>query len=138
MTDPLQRQLREQEEIRAGLAEGPALRAPLHLYRRVAQGVRIAAWRQREETRFRHVVLGWLVALVAVLGGAVGLVLLTNLQSIMQHGISGGRGWLDYYVTASFMALGRLAAAHALTLMFSLALLTVLMGLLPGRFSRRG
>jgi hypothetical protein len=124
--------------IQQALRAEPVRPAPRTLYQRVTQGVRIAAWRQREEARFRKSLLGWCVLLALATLGPLALAAVFNLDRVLQHGFSGGLGWFDYYVSSLVMEVLNYSGSYTLVTAVVLTLGTMLLGLLPYGRSLRG
>ena len=119
--------------IEAALRDQPLVPVPRNLHARITERIALAALEQKERTRFRNTLLGGLAASVGVLAVAVVLVALTNFDVLLDYGVSGGQGLMDYY-TATFQLSwpGRLDSLF-LSLCLFLAALTVGVGVQPLR-----
>lgn len=107
--------------------------APITLQRRVEERVRLIALCDHEQARFRYsmAVLG--TALLAVFGGAAFVLCFTSLSDLISHGVSGGKGQLDYWTTSISTAWKGYSGAYSLLTSVLLAGGAVLLGLIPLR-----
>jgi len=83
--------------IEAALRDEPLLPTPVGLHARITERVALADLRQREEARFRNALLSGFAASVAIVVAAAGLVAVTVFGVLLDHGIAGGRGLVDYH-----------------------------------------
>lgn len=110
--------------IEAALTEEPFLKAPLSLHRSVDARVRVISLREHEQRRFSVSML----TLVLLFSGSIlstGLMLwFTNLSLLMSDGVSGGKGWIDYYTTSWAMSFSSYQGGYSLVASFVLVLIT--------------
>lgn len=83
--------------IEAALRDEPLLPVPVNLHGRITERVQLAALQQREQLRVRNALLSGFAASVAVVAAAGIIVAQTNFEVFLNHGVSGGRGLIDYY-----------------------------------------
>jgi len=111
--------------IEEALSEEPFLKAPLSLQRGVEARVRLISLREHEKRRFSVSML----TLTLLFFGSVALsgILLwfTNLSVLYTDGVSGGKGWFDYYATAISLSFSSYQGAYSLVISFLLALATL-------------
>jgi len=111
-------------------------RAPFTLRRRVEERVRIVALREREQHRFRRsmavLAVGFLGALILV----AGVVLSSNLEVLVRHGLAGGKGQYDYLTTSMTLFWTDYRGAYSLLWSLLAAAGTLLLGLIPLRGHR--
>mgnify|MGYP001442158175 CR=1 FL=1 len=110
--------------IEEALTEEPFLKAPLSLQRGVEARVRLLSLREHERRRFFISIftLTFLFLGSVFLSGV--LVWFTNLSFLYTDGVSGGKGWLDYYATAIMLSFSSYQGAYSLIVSFLLALAT--------------
>ena len=117
--------------IETALRNEPLLPAPEHLHAKVVERVQWAALQQKERARFRNALLTSLAAFVGIIALAVVLVVLTSFHILLEHGISGALGRMDYYrATLAFSWPGRLDNLF-LAIVAILAAITISAGLQP-------
>ncbi len=106
--------------IEAALRDEPLLPAPPGLQRKIQERVLYAALKEQERARFRRSLLGAVGAVMVILFGTVAVVSLSHFSILYRHGVSGGRGFVDYYLTLLDLSwsgqVGVLALAGTLTL----------------------
>lgn len=90
--------------IEAALRDEPLLPAPIGLHARITERVALAALRQREQARFRNALLTGFAASVAIVAAAAALVAVTNFGVLLEHGIAGGGGLMDYHAARLSLA----------------------------------
>jgi len=87
--------------IESALRDEPLAPVPRDLHGRITARVQLAALEQKERARFRNALLSGFAGAVGTVAMAVALLALTNFNVLLNHGVSGGLGFLDYY-TATF------------------------------------
>lgn len=85
--------------IEAALRDEPLLPVPPGLQRKIQDQVLFASLKEQERARFRRTLLGAVGAVMVILLGTVAVVSLTHFSILYRHGVSGGRGFVDYYLT---------------------------------------
>lgn len=85
--------------IEAALRDEPLLPAPPGLQRKIQERVLFAVLKEQERARFRRSLLGAVGAVMVILFGTVAVVSLSHFSILYRHGVSGGRGFVDYYLT---------------------------------------
>lgn len=116
--------------IDAALHEEPLLPAPPGLHGKIQDRVHIAALQERERARFRNSLLSAMGALVVILGGAATVVTLTHFSHIYHHGVSGGKGLVDYYLTLFRVSWASHVGIYALGLTLGLSAISLWSGLM--------
>lgn len=95
--------------IESALRDEPLLPVPVGLHARVAERVHWAALQQKERARFRNTLLTGLAGSAGIITLAVLFVGMTSFHVLLEHGVSGGLGLMDYYrTTLHFSWLGQL------------------------------
>ena len=84
--------------IDAALRTEPMLPVPPGLHRKIQDRVHFADLQERERVRFRYSLLSAVCALLILFSGTGVIVMLTNFSIVYHHGVSGGKGFLDYYL----------------------------------------
>ncbi len=107
----------------------PYLSAPLSLHRGVEARLRIASLLDREKTRFTCSMAAFLGVLAASLSVAGLLLWFTNLSFLYSEGVSGGKGWLDYYATAWAMSWTSYQGAYSMAVSFIVTVGALLLAL---------
>ena len=124
--------------IDAALRDEPMLPAPPGLHRKIHERVQIAALRERELSRFRNSLLSAVGALFAILMGTAAVVTLTRFSYLYRHGVSGGKGLVDYYLTLlDVSSWSSQAGGYALLLALGLSAGTLWAGLVLLRMQMR-
>lgn len=85
--------------IESTLQDEALMPVPAHMHVRIAERIQLAAMQQKERIRFRNTLLTGFVGSVGIVALGTSLVILTNFHILLEHGISGGLGLLDYYRT---------------------------------------
>ena len=119
--------------IEAALQDEPMLPVPPGMHGRIQERVYIASLQERERVRFRYSLLSALGALAVILFGTVTVVTLTHFSFIYQHGVSGGKGFVDYYLTLFDVSWSSRVGAYALGLAMGLSATLLWGGLLAVR-----
>lgn len=111
--------------IEEALSEETFLKAPLSLHRSIDARVRLISLREQEQRRFSisMLTLTGLFAGSVVFAGA--LLWFTNLSILFSDGVSGGKGWFDYYSTALSLSFNSYQGGYSLLMSFVLALATL-------------
>jgi len=125
--------------ISAALAEEPLLKAPASLQRGVEERLRIVHLREREKARFSASITTLALVFFASVSMA-GLVLwFTSFSFLYTDGVSGGKGHLDYYLTAVPMYFSGYQGGYTLLMSFILGIgafvAAIAMGLHKARFN---
>jgi len=111
--------------IEEALTEESFLKAPLSLHRSIDARVRLISLREQEQRRFSISML----TLTGLFGGSIlcsGVLLwFTNLSILITDGVSGGKGWFDYYSTALSLSFDAYQGGYSLIMSFVLALATL-------------
>ncbi len=119
--------------IARALQGDPQLKAPVTLLQGVEERLRIAELRDREQRRFRYS----MVMFASMAGGALFLAAaglwLTSLHLISNVGVSGGKGFFDYYTTALVLGWDHYRGAYTLVLSILLGVATLAAAVLPLR-----
>lgn len=117
--------------IAQALAEEPVLQAPPSLLESIEARLDIAELRAHEERRFRVSMTSLLVIFVAALAVAGLSLWFTNLSVLYSEGVSGGKGLLDYYLTAFRMSFSSYQGTYSLAggLFFSISTVVILAAL---------
>lgn len=132
---PTEREL--DQFIDAALRDEPLLPVPAGLHRKIQDRVVIAAMQERERARFRNSLLSAVGALVVILAGTVAVVSLTHFSILYRHGVSGGRGFVDYYLTLLDVTWSGQIGGYALLLALGLSMGALWMGLILLRIQLR-
>lgn len=119
--------------IESALRDEPVAPVPRDLHARIYERVELAALEQKERARFRNTLLGALAAGAGVVATAVVLVALTNFQLLLDHGVGGWRGLLDYYAATFQLSVPGQPDGLFLVLCLSLGALTIGVGVQPLR-----
>lgn len=119
--------------IEAALRDEPLVPVPRTLHGRVAERVQLAALEQKERARFRNTLLSGFAACVGVVTAAAGMLALTNFHVLLDHGVSGGLGFWDYYRATFEVAWPVQIDGLVLALSVALGAFTIWAGLLPLR-----
>ena len=120
--------------IEEALTSERMLAAPINFHRKVEERVRIAALKERERARFRFWMLSIAASACGALFMAATLLAVTNFQGIVTNGVSGGKGTLDYYLTAVFgTSMGTYSGAYTLVTSVFLAIVALVLGWIPVR-----
>jgi len=106
------------------------LPAPAGLHRKIQNRVCIAALKERERARFRNSLLSAVGAVVVILVGAAVVVTLTHFSHLYRHGVSGGKGFIDYYLTLLDVSWSGQVGAYALYLTLGLGMIALWAGLM--------
>ncbi len=107
--------------IAEALSDEPFLKAPITLQRGVEARLRIASLRDHEKKRFAISMATLALVFVAGLAAAAVVVWFTKLSFLSTEGVSGGKGQLDYYITALTMAFSSYQGAYSLIMSVVLA-----------------
>lgn len=113
--------------IEEALRDEPLLKAPVSLHRTVDARLRIMAMREHEKRRFQLSMITLLGLFFACIACAGMLLWFTSLSSLYNEGVSGGRGWVDYYANALFMYVKGYQGTYSLIASFILAIATVML-----------
>lgn len=106
--------------ISRALADEPLLKAPASLHRGVEARLRIAHLRDHEKARFFASMTTLALVFIVSLCAAGTVLWFTSLSFLYTDGVSGGKGLLDYYLTAMTMYFSDYQGAY--TLLVSLVL----------------
>ena len=118
--------------IEEALSDEPYLKAPITLQRGVEARLRIAALRDREKRRFAISMVTLALVFVAALLAAATVVWFTKLSFLYTEGVSGGRGLLDYYMTAVGMYFSNYQGGYSLIVSFILAVAACIVAVVMG------
>lgn len=110
--------------IEEALMEEPFLKAPLSLHRSIDARVRLISMREHEQRRFSISMLTLTLLFSASILSAGALLWFTNLSILFNDGVSGGKGWLDYYITSLTMSFSSYQGGYSLVASFVLLLVT--------------
>lgn len=111
--------------IEAALSDEPFLKAPLSLHRNIEARVRLVALREHEHRRFAISMFTLVFLFFGSLACAGMLLWFTNLSFIYSEGVSGGKGWFDYYTHALSASFSSYQGAYSMVMSFVLALITI-------------
>lgn len=123
--------------IDAALRDEPLLPVPPGFQRKVQERVLFAALQRQERARFRRTLLGALGAVMVILMGTVAVVSLTHFSILYRHGVSGGRGFVDYYLTLLDVTWSQEIGAIALGGTLGLSVIALWAGLVLFRYERQ-
>ena len=117
--------------IEAALSDEPFYRAPFSLQRGIEARLRVVSLREYEQRRFSVSML----TLALLFGGSVlfagALLWFTNFSFLYSEGLSGGKGWMDFYATSLGLSFSSYQGTYSMVASFVLALATLfLAGLL--------
>ncbi len=110
--------------IEEALSEEPFLKAPLSLHRGVDARVRLISLREHEQRRFSVSMFTLIFLFFGNLLFAGIMLWFTNLSVLYSDGVSGGKGWFDYYATALMLSFSGYQGAYSLVASFLLAMAT--------------
>tara|TARA_R110001592_G_scaffold284589_3_gene552919 strand:+ start:380 stop:859 length:480 start_codon:yes stop_codon:yes gene_type:complete len=130
MGDSLPTEAELDELIDAALRDEPLLPAPPHLHRKIEERVMYVALQERERARFRHTLIGAIGALFIIVTGAAVVITLTRFSLLYTHGVSGGKGLVDYYLTLFDVSWSSQIGVYALFLMVGLSIAFLWTGLM--------
>lgn len=119
--------------IESALRDEPLVPVPRDLHGRITERVQLAALEQQARARFRNALLSGFLGAVCVVGLSVALIALTNFHVLLDHGVSGGLGFLDYYTATFKMPWPVQTDGLVLALCLGLGGLTIFAGLRPLR-----
>ncbi len=119
--------------IEAALGDEPLAPVPRSFHSCVVERVRLVALEQQERARFRNALLSGFTACVGVVAAAVAVLALTNFHILLDHGVSGGLGFWDYYRATFEVAWPVRVDGVVLALSVVLGAGTIWVGLLPLR-----
>jgi uncharacterized membrane protein YbjE (DUF340 family) len=111
--------------IEEALSEEPFLKAPVSLRRDVDARVRLISLRDHEQRRFRISMVSLIFTFVGSVSFAGLLLWFTNLSFLYSDGVSGGKGWFDYYANAVTLSFSSYQGGYSLLASFILALVTL-------------
>ncbi len=123
--------------IEAALRDEPLLPAPRGLQRRIQEQVLFASLKEQERARFRRTLLGAVGAVMVILLGTVAVVSLTHFSILYRHGVSGGRGFVDYYLTLLDVSWSGQIGVFALVGTLGLSAIALWAGLVLFRYERQ-
>lgn len=83
--------------IEAALRDEPLAPVPHTLHARITERVALAALEHKARARFRKILLSGFLAGTGIVATTAALLAVTNFHLLLDHGISGGLGQLDYY-----------------------------------------
>jgi hypothetical protein len=119
--------------IEAALGEELLLPVPVDFHARVAERVHLASLQQREQVRFRNALLTGFAASIVMVTALVALVMVTKFDVLLQHGVSGGRGLMDYYTATFALSWPQYMNTFMVILLLCLGAATTWAGLFPWR-----
>lgn len=108
--------------ISAALSDEPMLKAPASLQRGVEERLRIVHLREREKARFSASMTTLAIVFLASIGAAGTMLWFTSFSFLYTDGVSGGKGHLDYYVTALSMYFSGYQGSYTLLMSFVLGI----------------
>jgi len=113
------------------LRDGALVSVPRDFHGRVMERVRLAALERRERVRFRNALLTGAFACFGVVALAGSLLAYTSFDLLLNHGVSGGLGFVDYHVATFQIAWPGRADGLFMALFLGLGGLTIWAGLWP-------